>query len=43
MIPQFIIFSKVHLSNTLWAMIALQAFGAFGVFLMKQFFDSIPS
>lgn len=43
MIPQFIIFSKIHISNTLWAMIALQAFGAFGVFLMKQFFESIPS
>ncbi len=43
MIPQFIIFSKIHISNTLWAMVALQAFGAFGVFLMKQFFESIPS
>ncbi len=43
MVPQFIIFSKIHISNTLWAMIALQAFGAFGVFLMKQFFESIPS
>ncbi|NYI42176.1 carbohydrate ABC transporter permease [Demequina lutea] len=42
MIPQFIIFSKIHLTNTLWAMVALQAFGAFGVFLMKQFFDSVP-
>ncbi len=42
MIPQFILFSKFHLSNTLWSIIALQAFGAFGVFLMKQFFDSIP-
>jgi multiple sugar transport system permease protein len=42
MVPQFIIFSKVHLTNTLWAMIALQAFGAFGVFLIKQYFESIP-
>ena len=42
MIPQFILFSKLHLSNTLWSIIALQAFGAFGVFLMKQFFDTIP-
>ncbi len=42
MIPQFQLFSKLHLSNTLWAIIALQAFGAFGVFLMKQFYESIP-
>jgi multiple sugar transport system permease protein len=42
MIPQFILMSKVHLTDTLWAMIALQAFGAFGVFLMKQFYETIP-
>lgn len=42
MIPQFILFSKLHLSDTLWAIIALQAFGAFGVFLMKQYYESIP-
>jgi multiple sugar transport system permease protein len=42
MIPQFILFSKLHLSNTLWSIIALQAFGAFGVFLMKQFYETIP-
>jgi multiple sugar transport system permease protein len=42
MIPQFILMSKLHLSNTLWSIIALQAFGAFGVFLMKQYYESIP-
>jgi multiple sugar transport system permease protein len=42
MIPQFILFSKLHLANTLWSIIALQAFGAFGVFLMKVFYDTIP-
>ncbi|GAA4471362.1 carbohydrate ABC transporter permease [Phytohabitans houttuyneae] len=42
MIPQFILMSKLHLSNTLWAIIAIQAFGAFGVFLMKQFYETIP-
>ncbi|MBN9374789.1 MAG: carbohydrate ABC transporter permease [Cellulomonas sp.] len=42
MIPQFILFSKLHLSNTLWSIVALQAFAAFGVFLMKQYFESIP-
>ncbi|MEU4240032.1 carbohydrate ABC transporter permease [Actinoplanes sp. NPDC026619] len=42
MIPQFILFSKLHLSDTRWSIIALQAFGAFGVFLMKQYYESIP-
>jgi multiple sugar transport system permease protein len=42
MIPQFILMSKLKLSNTLWSIIALQAFGAFGVFLMKQYYESIP-
>lgn len=42
MIPQFVLMSKLHLSNTLWAMVALQAFSAFGVFLMKQYYETIP-
>jgi multiple sugar transport system permease protein len=42
MIPQFILMSELGLSNTLWSIVALQAFGAFGVFLMKQFYESIP-
>jgi multiple sugar transport system permease protein len=42
MIPQFILMSKLNLTNTLWSIVALQAFGAFGVFLMKQFYETIP-
>lgn len=42
MIPQFILMSQLHLTNTLWSIVALQAFGAFGVFLMKQYYESIP-
>jgi len=42
MIPQFIILSRLGLSNTLWSILVLQAFGAFGVFLMKQYYESIP-
>jgi len=42
MVPQFILMSKVHLTDTLWAIVALQAFGPLGVFLMKQFYESIP-
>ncbi|GIF04247.1 carbohydrate ABC transporter permease [Actinoplanes siamensis] len=42
MIPQFVLLSKMHLSDTLWSIIAIQAFGALGVFLMRQFYESIP-
>jgi multiple sugar transport system permease protein len=42
MIPQFVLLSKLRLSDTLWSIIAIQAFGALGVFLMKQFYESIP-
>jgi len=43
MIPQFILMTKIQLTGKwLWPMIVLQAFGAFGVFLMKQFFETIP-
>ncbi|MFZ2625231.1 MAG: carbohydrate ABC transporter permease [Propionibacterium sp.] len=42
MIPQFVLISKMGLADTRWSMVALQAFSAFGVFLMKQFYDTIP-
>jgi multiple sugar transport system permease protein len=42
MIPQFVMMSKAHLTDTLWSVILLQAFGAFGVFLMKQYYETIP-
>lgn len=42
MVPQFIIFSKFGLADTRWSIIALQAFGALGVFLMKQYYETIP-
>lgn len=42
MIPQFILLSNLKVSNTLWSIILLQAFGAFGVFLMKQYYETIP-
>jgi len=43
MIPQFILMTKIELTGKwLWPIIVLQAFGAFGVFLMKQFFETIP-
>lgn len=42
MIPQFIMMRKMHLTDTLMSLILLQAFNAFGVFLMKQYYESIP-
>ena len=42
MIPQFIMMRTFGLVDTLWAMILLQSFSAFGVFLMRQYYMSIP-
>ncbi len=42
MIPQFQMISGWGLNNTLLSIVLLQAFGAFGVFLMKQYYESIP-
>ena len=43
MVPQFIMLSGMGLNDHLSAMICLQAFSAFGVFLMRQFYRSIPT
>lgn len=43
MIPQFKMLSLAGLNDTRWSIILLQAFGAFGVFMMKQFYDTIPN
>lgn len=42
-IPQFKMLSLAGLNDTRWSIILLQAFGAFGVFMMKQFYDTIPN
>jgi multiple sugar transport system permease protein len=42
MVPQFIMMRAMGLNNTHLAIICLQAFSAFGVFMMKQFYESIP-
>ncbi len=43
MVPQFIMMRGMGLNDKLLAMICLQAFSAFGVFMMKQFYDGIPN
>jgi multiple sugar transport system permease protein len=41
-IPLFILMSKLHLINHLASVILLSLNGAFGIFLMRQFFLSLP-
>jgi multiple sugar transport system permease protein len=43
MVPQFLLMRQFGLNNTHLALICLQAFTAFGVFLMRQFYMSIPT
>jgi len=42
MVPQFILMRSMGLNNTHLSIILLQAFSAFGVFLMRQFYQGIP-
>jgi multiple sugar transport system permease protein len=43
MIPQFIIFRNLGLVDTHLSLIVLQSFTAFGVFLIRQFYLSVPN
>jgi len=43
MVPQFIMMRRLDLVDTHMSLVLLQAFSAFGVFLMRQFFLSIPN
>ena len=43
MVPQFMMLRGMGLNNTHFAIIILQAFSAFGVFMMKQFYEGIPT
>ncbi len=42
MVPQFIMMRYLGLNNTHMSLILLQAFSAFGVFMMRQFYQGIP-
>jgi multiple sugar transport system permease protein len=42
MVPQYIMMERLGLVDTRISLILLQAFGAFGVFLMRQYYMSIP-
>ena len=43
MLPQYLMMQKMHLIDTHIAIILLQSFTAFGVFLLRQFYISIPN
>ncbi len=43
MVPQFLLMRELDLNNTHTALILLQAFTAFGVFLRRQFYQSEPT
>ncbi len=43
MVPQFMMMRSWHLNNTHLSIICLQAFSAFGVFMIKQFYEGVPS
>ena len=42
MVPQFMMMRSMGLNDTHLAIILLQAFSAFGVFMMRQFYQGIP-
>jgi len=42
MLPQYVIMNKLHLVDNHLSLILLQSFTAFGVFLLRQFYMSIP-
>lgn len=41
-VPLFLVMSKIGLTNTLWALILPGVFSAFGIFLLRQHFLSLP-
>jgi len=42
-VPQYMVMKKLHLINTHWALILPALTSPFGVFLMRQYFISLPS
>jgi multiple sugar transport system permease protein len=43
MIPSYLILVKLKLIDTLWSLILPSAMNAFGIFLMKQFIETVPN
>jgi multiple sugar transport system permease protein len=43
MIPSYLILSKLHLINSLWGLIIFSMVDAFGIFMLRQFCETLPS
>ncbi len=43
MIPGYLILVKLHLINTLWGLVLPSFLDAFGIFMMRQFIETIPN
>jgi multiple sugar transport system permease protein len=43
MIPGYLILSRIGLLNTLWGLIVFSALDAFGLFMMRQFVETLPN
>ena len=43
MVPAYLVLVKLHLVDSLWGLIIPSLVDAFGIFLMRQFIESIPS
>lgn len=42
MIPTYLVLNKLHLTNTLWAVVLLPGLNVFNLVLMRNFFEGIP-
>jgi len=43
MIPSYLILARIGLINSLWGLVIFSALNPFGIFLMRQFCESIPN
>ena len=43
MIPSYLILSKLHLINSLWGLVIFSAVNAFGIFMLRQFCETLPN
>jgi multiple sugar transport system permease protein len=43
MIPSYLILSRLHLINNLWGLVIFSAVDAFGIFMLRQFCETLPN
>jgi multiple sugar transport system permease protein len=43
MIPSYLLLSKLHLINSLWGLVIFSAVDAFGIFMLRQFCETLPN